>query len=130
MLRFARQVWVMIIPIPPYATAWILICLSIIVGACSGPQDAQTSSETVPCALAGSGPLDQSCSVVRERAQRGVLLTLTAPDGGFRRWLVTNDGRGVVPADGAEPARVTLRDGNRAEIAIAGERYLLPARTR
>ncbi len=130
MVRVPRQVWEMSPSVPPPATALMLLGLSIIAGACSAPEGAQAGSETVPCALAGSGPLDQSCSVVRERTPRGALLTLTAPDGGFRRLLVTEDGRGVIPADGAEPAVVTLRDGNRAEIAIAGERYLLPARPR
>ena len=120
----------MITSVPLSASAWMLLGLSFVVGACSAQKDAQDNSESVPCALAGSGPLEQSCGVARERTARGVLLTLTAPDGGFRRLLVTDDGRGVIPADGAEPATITLRAGNRAEIAIAGERYLLPARTR
>ncbi len=108
----------------------MLLGVLVVAGACSAPGSVEAAPETVPCAPVGSASLDQSCGLVRERTQRGVLLTLTAPDGGFRRLLVTNDGRGVVPADGAEPVTVTLRDGDRAEIAIAGERYLLPARTR
>jgi hypothetical protein len=60
----------------------------------------------------------------------GLSLTVRAPNGGFRRLLVTKDGRGVIAADGAVPARVCPVSANRIEVAIAGDRYRLPATVR
>lgn len=59
--------------------------------------------------------------------EQGTVLTVNAPDGGFRRLLVASDGRGVVAADGAEPAVVTPLDTHTIEVAIGGDRYRLPA---
>jgi len=72
----------------------------------------------------GEAPFERVCTV--ERA--GDQLTIRKPDGGFRRLLAVTDGRGVVAADGAEPARVTLIDGGRIEVAIGGDAFRLPAR--
>jgi hypothetical protein len=55
------------------------------------------------------------------------VLTLHNPDGGFHRLLVTKDGRGVVAADGAEPAIVRVVGEREIEVAIGGDRYRLPA---
>jgi len=49
------------------------------------------------------------------------------PDGGFRRLLVVKGGRGVVAADGAEPAKVTIVADHQIEVAIGGDRFRLPA---
>ena len=56
-----------------------------------------------------------------------IWITIRAPSGSFRRLLVTTDGRGVVAADGADPALVTPIAADRIQVAIAGDRYLLPA---
>ena len=56
-----------------------------------------------------------------------VSLVLRHPSGGFRRFLVATDGRGVVAADGAEPATVSVIADDRIEVAVAGDRYRLPA---
>jgi hypothetical protein len=55
------------------------------------------------------------------------VLTLRQPDGGFRRLRVTGDGRGVIAADGAEQASVTLVAPVTIEVAIGNMRYRLPA---
>lgn len=72
-------------------------------------------------------PLARSCTVDRERGGEGLVLTVRRPDGGFRRLLVTRDGRGVVAADGAEPARVRIVDAQTIEVALGDDRYRLPA---
>ena len=41
--------------------------------------------------------------------------------------LVTHDGRGVIAADGAEPAKVTVVGTDGIEVSIGGDRYRLPA---
>ena len=81
----------------------------------------------VECATEGAKDFAPVCTVERTSSADGLVLTIRSPTGGFRRLLVTSDGRGVVAADGADPANVTLVDGGRIEVAVAGDRYLLPA---
>lgn len=84
-------------------------------------------SVLVSCALAGSDGFARSCRAVRTARGEGSQLTLSNPDGGFRRVLVSADGAGIVAADGAEPARIVRVSGGEVEIAIANDRYRLPA---
>ena len=81
----------------------------------------------VKCALAGATVFERVCMVDRTREARGLVLTMRHPDGGFRRLLVTNDGRGVLAADGAETARVTIVDPTEIEVALGDDIYRLPA---
>ncbi len=81
----------------------------------------------VPCAHAGQAELKRDCLIDRTDSDQGLILTLRHPDGAFRRLLVTRDGRGVVAADGAEPATFTVIGDNQIEVKVAGERYQLPA---
>jgi hypothetical protein len=73
------------------------------------------------------GPLRPTCTVEQTPGARGLMLTVRHDDGGFHRLLVTGDGRGVVAADGAEPARVTVPNGQSIDVALGEDRYRLPA---
>ena len=75
----------------------------------------------------GQGALQRTCTVEQAQSERGLILTLRHADGGFHRLLVTKDGRGVIAADGAEPARVTVPGAGSIDVAIGGNRYRLPA---
>lgn len=75
----------------------------------------------------GQGALRRTCSVEQTQGEDGLILTLRHADGGFHRLLVTRDGRGVIAADGAEAARVTVPDTGSIDVAIGGSRYRLPA---
>ena len=88
---------------------------------------AADQSGKVECATDGATRFERVCAVERSAEPEGLFLTVRAPSGSFRRLLVTTDGRGVVAADGADPAAVTLLGDNRIEVAIAGDRYRLPA---
>jgi hypothetical protein len=90
---------------------------------------AEADDGKVECTTGGA-PFERACSIERSDSPRGRLLTLRRPDGGFRRLLITKDGRGVVAADGAEAARVTILAPDRIEVAIGGDRYRLPAAIR
>ncbi|MCU6452661.1 hypothetical protein LPN01_01055 [Sphingomonas sp. A2-49] len=103
----------------------------LLLAAC-GDRDAGATAATVlagePLACArGAAPLREGCTVERCHDADGLILTVRNPDGGFHRLRVTHDGRGVVAADGAEPARVAVRDRTSIEVAIGGDRYRLPA---
>lgn len=81
----------------------------------------------IECAADATAPLAADCTIERTTDRDGTLLTLRQPDGGFHRLRIARDGRGVIAADGAEVAKVTVVGDNRIEVAIGGARYRLPA---
>ena len=89
--------------------------------------DAAAEDGRIKCALAGSNAFQRVCTVDRETGDRGLILTVHHPDGGFRRLLVTKDGRGVAAADGAEQAKVAIVDPHEIEVALGNDTYRLPA---
>ena len=110
----------------------------LLLAGCGDPGEARRDALTasaeraaddggIDCAVAGSGAFARACTMERLSGPDGTTLTLYHPDGGFRRLLVTGDGRGVAAADGADPATVSVIGDNRIEVEIAGDRYLLPA---
>ena len=84
----------------------------------------------IECAAKGEAVFAYACAIDRTQTQDGLYLTLHHPDGGFRRLLVTTDGRGVIAADGAETAQVTPLAPDLIEVEIGGARYRLPATVR
>lgn len=111
--------------------AALLLSTALLLAACQadGNQTATVEDDgRIDCRIGNDDQFHRFCSVERERTDQGTLLTVRKPDGGFRRLLATRDGRGVVAADGAEPAEVTIIGENLIEVAIAGDRFRLPAR--
>lgn len=94
--------------------------------------EAQTISQAadkgdVMCARSGETELRMACTLDRTTTDEGLILTVRHPDGAFHRLLVTRDGRGVVAADGAQRAEVTVTGAHQIEVALGGDRYRLPA---
>ena len=83
----------------------------------------------IECRFGGLEQFERSCTYERE-GERSEIIVIRKPDGGFRRLRIVSDGRGVVAADGAEPARVTILTGDQIEVAIGGDRFRLPATMR
>lgn len=120
--------------------ALLIAMLSPLVG-CGGPEPAATTLTKVEagqgraaddagqilCAPQGATGFARVCTLDRVATPAGLTLTLSKPDGGFHRLAVTRDGRGVVAADGAEAALVSVIDNGMIEVAIGGDRYRLPA---
>lgn len=77
----------------------------------------------VACLIEGQSAWTRDCSY----EQDGAILTLRHVDGGFRRFRIVGDGRGLEPADGAEGASIKIVDGGMIEVAVGGDRYRLPA---
>jgi len=102
-----------------------LAALLPILAACGGPPAARVE-ERIDCAVDGAAAFERVCVVERT----DVLLTLRSPSGSFRRLVATQDGRGVMAADGAEPATVTIVGKGLIEVSIGSDRYRLPARVR
>jgi hypothetical protein len=116
--------------------ATYVLAVLILLAGCGDPDAARERAMAVAaaeeagridCATEGAVRFERVCTVERSMGGEGLVLTLRSPGGGFRRLLVTRDGRGVVAADGADPANVSLIDGDRIEVALAGDRYRLPA---
>lgn len=104
-----------------------LAALLPFLAACGGPPAATKVEERVECAVDGATAFERVCTVERTPGPE-ILFTLRSPSGSFRRVVATRDGRGVVAADGAEPATVTVIGKDMIEVAIGSDRYRLPAR--
>ena len=87
-------------------------------------------SGMIYCALGGAPNFRPDCQIEQTQGNEGVVLTMRHPDGGFRRLLITDDGRGLIAADGAEPAIVDPVSEREIEVSIAMDRYRLPATVR
>lgn len=117
------------------------ICPFIALAACQqAPTNTQVLAEAevnqmaeaaddgrINCALDGADALARVCTLDREQGSGGLVLVARHPDGGFRRLQVTTDGRGVIAADGAEPAVVAIAGRDEIEVAIGDDHYRLPA---
>ena len=112
----------------------------LLLAACSDPapngnalaqvesaQAAAAEDDGIILCARGGAALKRDCVVEQTQSERGLVLTVRHADGGFHRLLVTRDGRGVVAADGAEPAKVTIAEPGMIDVALGGDRYRLPA---
>ena len=120
-----------------------VVAIALALAACSAPtsqtantqvlarveaeqrRDAEDSGRIL-CAH-GDAALARTCTVEQTQSGPGLILTVRHEDGGFHRLLVTRDGRGVIAADGAQPAAVKVLGADGIEVTIAGDRYRLPA---
>lgn len=117
--------------------AAVALAALLFLAACSAqPADQSTNSAAAPapgqpdrrieCRSTEAEPYARTCAIETFDSDDGRLLTVRKPDGGFRRLRVSNDGRGLVAADGAEQATMTnLRDG-RILVSIGGDQFRLP----
>lgn len=83
----------------------------------------------IECALEGAKLFDRTCTVEEMSSADGAILVVGRSNVGYRRLQITTDGRGVVSADGAEQAKVSIVGDNVIEVAIGNDRYRLPANT-
>jgi hypothetical protein len=97
------------------------------LAACGRPAgDPEPEMRTIDCALAGARAFVPQCQV----EQAAGLLIVHHPGGGFRRLRKVDDGRGVVAADGVEPAQVAWIPDGRLEVALGQDRYRFPAKVK
>ena len=112
----------------------LAVSILLALAGCSGestPSDpasvADVEDPRVSCALAGEAEFTEQCDV--ERVQNGDRreLVMRHPDGGFRRFEIVTDGRGLVAADGSEEAVVTPLADGRIQLSVGPDRYRIPA---
>jgi hypothetical protein len=120
-----------------------LIALALLLGGC-GSQDenaalreaeAQTDEQAaldgkVECALSGSATFERTCTTEQIAGPDGMLLVIRHADGGFRRFNILTDGRGLEPADGFDETRISIMSDGMIEVSSGDDRYRLPAQVK
>jgi len=81
----------------------------------------------VECALAGSTNFERTCTTERIANADGQLLVIRHADGGFRRFRILTDGRGLAPADGFDETKIALIENGMIEVSSGDDKYRLPA---
>lgn len=94
------------------------------LAACSRAEPPDPLARPIACTVAGRA---ETCAVRVEESDGKRLLVVRHPDGGFRRFEAVSDGRGVVPADGAQGASGKWLDDKRFEVTVGDDRYVFPA---
>ena len=118
-----------------------ILCLLTIVGlAACGNNDGDALDDAgvaaaqeaaldgrVECALAGSVIFKRICTAERTAAANADILFIRHADGGFRRFRILTDGRGLAPADGFDETKISLMENGMIEVSSGDDRYRLPA---
>ncbi len=82
----------------------------------------------IECALAGATRFERVCTTERIVGPESQMLVIRNPDGGFRRFAILSDGRGLAPADGTDPDfKLSILGGGMIEVRSADDIYRLPA---
>ena len=117
------------------------LTLSLLIAACSGQPDngklaeaeaeqgaMQASDGRIECALDGAETFSRECKTDRISGPDRELLIINHPDGGFQRFEIVTDGRGLVAADGFDDTEIRLLADDQIEVTAGEDRYKLPAR--
>jgi hypothetical protein len=81
----------------------------------------------IECALAGSAAFERTCTTEQIAGSEGKILVIRHPDGGFRRFDILTDGRGLAPADGFDETKINLLSDGMIEVSSGDDKYRLPA---
>lgn len=81
----------------------------------------------IECALAGSTNFGRTCTTERIVGGNGQILLIRHADGGFRRFSILTDGRGLAPADGFDETTISLIENGMIEVSSGDDKYRLPA---
>jgi hypothetical protein len=104
-------------------------CLaSLALGACGadgGNQPTRSGeADRIECALAGSEKFERVCITETMPGEKGRMLVVRHPDGGFRRFNILTDGRGLAPADGFDETTIKILGGGMIEVSSADDRKI------
>ncbi len=82
----------------------------------------------IECAINGDSDFTGGCQTERLSGENGVTMVVRHPDGGFRRFNILTDGRGLEAADGSEKAKIEIVEGDKILVSVGADKYILPAR--
>ena len=123
----------------PISKAICLLAATLSLAACSGNEaesleQAEASADEagaldgkVECALGGSTVFERTCTTERIANADGQMLVIHHADGGFRRFKILTDGRGLAPADGFDETKIALIENGMIEVSSGDDKYRLPA---
>jgi hypothetical protein len=123
-------------PISKYSLTATLVLL---LAACGSDPEAdlkaaegETAEEAalqgkIECALAGSKDFSRKCTTERVSGAEGQMLVVRHADGGFRRFKILTDGRGLSPADGFDETKISILKNGMIEVSSGDDKYRLPA---
>ena len=123
----------------PISKAICLLAATLSLAACGGNdaeslEQAEASADEaaaldgkVECALAGSNIFERTCTTERIANADGQMLVIRHADGGFRRFRILTDGRGLAPADGFDETKIALIENGMIEVTSGDDKYRLPA---
>lgn len=116
------------------------LALILLVTACGRPdndvlaeaEDRAASQKAddgrIECAINGDTNFTKGCETERLAGADGVTLIIRHPDGGFRRFHILSDGRGLEAADGAEQAAISIVEDDKILVSVGSDKYIMPAR--
>ncbi|GAB5489527.1 MAG: hypothetical protein Pars2KO_30970 [Parasphingorhabdus sp.] len=120
-----------------------LTALLLVTTACSGDPDNEVLAEAeeraaanapddgrIECAVSGETNFTRGCQTERLSGESGTTLIIRHPDGGFRRFNVLTDGRGLEAADGAEKAAIQIVESGKIRISVGSDTYIMPAKVK
>ncbi len=70
---------------------------------------------------------ERVCTTEQIAGNEGKILVIRHPDGGFRRFDILTDGRGLAPADGFDETKISLLSDGMIEVSSGDDKYRLPA---
>ncbi|MEW4466935.1 hypothetical protein AB1K62_03780 [Parasphingorhabdus sp. JC815] len=108
----------------------------LLVTACGSESDTEAENainqgldgSKIRCAVNGESQFSDSCQAERLSTENGVTLIIHHPDGGFRRFKILTDGRGIEAADGAELAKIEIVADEKILVSVGPDQYIMPAR--
>ena len=109
---------------------FVATATSLTLAACSDGGTANegvAEADRVECALAGSTKFERVCATETMPGEKGKMLVVRHPDGGFRRFNILTDGRGLAPADGFDETGIKILGGGMIEVSSGDDIYRLPA---
>lgn len=109
------------------ATATSLTLAACGDGAPASRVEGFAEADRIECALAGSTKFERVCATETMPGEKGKMLVVRHPDGGFRRFNILTDGRGLAPADGFDETGIKILGGGMIEVNSGDDIYRLPA---
>lgn len=88
----------------------------------------QADDGRIECAINGDTNFTKGCETERLAGEDGVTLIIRHPDGGFRRFHILTDGRGLAAADGSEQAKISIVENDKILVSVGSDKYIMPAR--
>ena len=90
-------------------------------------QEAALVGNKIECALNGTEEFTASCATERVASDEETILMIRHNDGGFRRFRLLTDGRGLETAEGFDNSRIDILDDEYIILSSGKDRYKLKA---